>query len=290
MDLKITDVRAHPGDSAFLLDDGHTAILYDTGFAFTGYAVADNIQKALGTRPLDYILLTHSHYDHALGTPYICARYPDAKVVAGEYAVKIFGKPTARAVMRDLDQKFAMRCGVGDYEDRIDELHVDIPVADGDVIRAGTLELVAVALLGHTKCSIAYYLPRQKILLSCETLGVYDGGRLIVPSYLVGYEMTLASIDKAKALDIDRILLPHCGLLDAEKTAFYLQNCRQSAVDTAQSIRSILEKGGTLEDAEQFFIHTFYREGVPAIYPEDAMRLNTSIMVKLLNRELLNNV
>lgn len=287
MNLKITDVRAHPGDSAFLLDDGQTAILYDTGFAFTGYAVADNIQKALGSRQLDYIFLTHSHYDHALGTPYICARYPDARVVAGEYAVKIFGKPTARALMRELDRKFANRCGVGEYEDRIDELHVDIPVADGDAVQAGSMEFTAVALPGHTKCSVAYYLPRERLLLSCETLGVYDGGKLIVPSYLVGYQMTLQSIDKARKLPIDRILLPHCGLQDAEKTAYYLQNCRKSAVETAQAIRNILEKGG---DAEQYFWDTFYRDGVPAIYPEDAMRLNTGIMVRLLEKELLQNV
>ena len=93
MNLKITDVRAHPGDSAFLVDDGVTSVLYDTGFAFTGYAIADNIRKVLGERQLDYIFLTHSHYDHALGSAYICARYPDVKVVAGEYAVKIFAKP-----------------------------------------------------------------------------------------------------------------------------------------------------------------------------------------------------
>ena len=35
--LSITDVRIHPGDSAFLLDDGQTAILYDTGFGFPAY-------------------------------------------------------------------------------------------------------------------------------------------------------------------------------------------------------------------------------------------------------------
>ena len=64
--LKITDVRANPGDSAFLIDDGITAILYDSGFAFTGYAVADNIKSALGERTLDYIFLTHSHYDMAM--------------------------------------------------------------------------------------------------------------------------------------------------------------------------------------------------------------------------------
>ena len=56
--MKITDVRAVPGDSAFLLDDGKTAILCDTGFAFTGCTVAENIKKALGDRPLDYISMT----------------------------------------------------------------------------------------------------------------------------------------------------------------------------------------------------------------------------------------
>ena len=116
-ELKITDVRVHKGDSAFLIDDGDTAILYDTGFAFTGYAVADKIKAILGERKLDYILLTHSHYDHALGSAYALKYWPDAKVVAGEYVTKIFAKPSARAVMRDLDRKVAKQCNIDNYED-----------------------------------------------------------------------------------------------------------------------------------------------------------------------------
>ena len=287
MNLKIIDVRAHPGDSAFLLDDGVTSVLYDTGFAFTGYAVADNIRKALGERQLDYIFLTHSHYDHALGSAYICSRFPDVKVVAGEYAVKIFAKPTARAVMRDLDRKFAIRCGAADYEDLIDEIRVDIPVKDGDVIRAGNMTFTVVELPGHTKCSVGYYLASEKLLLSSETLGVYDGGEMVVPSYLVGYQMTLDSIAKAEKLDIENILLPHYGLLDREKTAFYLSKCRKNAADTAEKILDILKNGGSHEDAVAWFRDAFYREGVPAIYPEDAMMLNTNIMVNLIEKELL---
>ena len=34
--IKILDMRVVPGDSGFLLDDGETSILYETGFAFTG--------------------------------------------------------------------------------------------------------------------------------------------------------------------------------------------------------------------------------------------------------------
>ena len=84
--IQITDVRAVPGDSAFLLDDGKTSILYDSGFAFTGNAVADNIAKVLKKRTLDYIFLTHSHYDHALGSVYAAKRYPQVKIVAGSLA------------------------------------------------------------------------------------------------------------------------------------------------------------------------------------------------------------
>ena len=94
-EIKITDVRALVGDSAFLIDDGKTAIMYDSGFAFTGYEVADKIKKILGDRKLDYIFLTHSHYDHALGSVYALKYWPDAKVVAGEYAAKIFAKDSA---------------------------------------------------------------------------------------------------------------------------------------------------------------------------------------------------
>lgn len=288
MTIKVTDVRAVPGDSAFLLDDGATAILYDSGFGFTGDTVAEKIRRALGERKLDYIFLTHSHYDHVLGSACVLARYPEAKVVAGEYAAAVFARPSARQRMRQLDRKFAERCGVSEYKDRVDELRVDIPVKDGDVIHAKTMDFVVVALPGHTKCSVGFYLPAEKLLLSTETLGVYDGGELVVPSYLVGFEMTLSSIARAEKLEIETLLLPHYGLLDREKTRFYLANCRKSALETADAIKSIFERGGTHDDAVACFREKFYRGGIPDIYPEDAMLLNTNIMVDLIEKELVD--
>lgn len=284
--LKITDVRALPGDSAFLIDDGKTAILYDSGFAFTGYAVADKIKVALGERSLDYIFLTHSHYDHALGSAYALKYWPEAKVVAGEYAVGIFGKPSARAVMRDLDRKFAARCGITEYEDLIDTLRVDIPVKDGDVIRAGSLRFTAVNLPGHTRCSVGFYLAENRLLLGTETLGVYDGDKTIVPSYLVGYRMALESIEKAKKLVIDNILLPHFGLLTKEQTAYYLENGPKSAVETGEKIAGILRSGGSKEDCMAYFEARFYHGYIRTIYPRDAMELNTRIMIDLIEKEL----
>ena len=105
--LKIQNVGAFPGGDAFLLDDGNGACLLDTGFGFCGEALAVHVRRALAERPLDAILLTHSHYDHACGAPHVQALYPDAPVLAHEYAAQVFQKPGAKRVMREMDQSAA---------------------------------------------------------------------------------------------------------------------------------------------------------------------------------------
>jgi len=286
MSIKRTDVRCQKGDAAFLLDDGKTAVLYDTGFGFTGYNVADNIKKVLGDRPLDYIFLTHSHYDHALGSAYILRRYPTAKVVAGSYAAGIFKRDGAKRVMKELDKKFAEKCGVFDYEFLGDELKVDIAVEDGDVIKAGDMEFKVLSLPGHTRCSVGYYCEKERLFLSCESIGVYDGGDTILPSYLIGYGASIASIERVEKLDIKYLVAPHYGLLDEKQTAFFLRNMKSAAVDLAQDLVDRIKKGHSDEEIIQHFIDKYWHGYKREISPIDAFRLNSSITINLIKKEL----
>ena len=284
---KITDVRELPGDSAFLIDDGETAVLYDTGFGFTGYAVSDRIAAELGDRDLDYILLTHSHYDHVLGTPYIKRRYPGARVVAGSYAARIFSKESARATMRRLDRSHAATCGVTDYEDLVDELAVDIEVEDGDVLECGSMTFEVIGLPGHTKCSVGFNLQGHDILLGTETLGVYFGGDRYLPSCLVGYGMTLDSLGRVRDLGRGGMVIPHYGYVDPGEAARFLERSESNLRMIADRITGILSSGGTKEDAIAYFTDGFYDDEVRKVYPVDAFELNTGIMVDLFRRELL---
>ena len=283
--LAITDLRVLPGDSAFLVDDGETAILYDSGFAFTGEGLVKNVQNALGSRNLDYIFLTHSHYDHALGSAYVKRAYPGAKVAASSYAAKIFHKPSARALMRKLDRAFAHENGVDSYEDLIDEMQVDIALEDGDVIDAGSMRFTAVALPGHTLCSMGFYEESRKLLLACETSGVYDGGNVIIPCFLKSLQMTLDSIRKMESMDIRQLLLPHFGAADEQRTAFYLQNAYAATQRTAQAMAELFRAGGSVEDAAAYFKDTFHRNNIRTLYPPAAMELNTRIMAELIRKE-----
>lgn len=283
--MTVTDVRIVPGDSGFLIDDGTTAILYDTGFGFTGELMADKLQLLLGERPLDYIFLTHSHYDHALGAANVAKRYPGVRIVAGRYAKGIFEKASARAVMRDLDQKAAQSLGMAGQPDLTGELRVDIPVEGGDTVLCGSMEFTVIPLPGHTRCSIGFYLAENRLLLSTETLGVYFGDGVCLPSYLVSYELTLGSFQRAMELEIDRILLPHYGLIQGEEARSYLPFARQVAVDVAQMIRSLLKSGKSHQETAELFKERFYLPNVAPTYPIDAFKMNTDIMIRLLEQE-----
>lgn len=285
MNLRITDVRCQKGDAAFLIDDGKTSVLYDTGFGFTGFAVAENIKRCLGERPLDYIFLTHSHYDHALGSAYILRHYPNAKVVAGKYAVDIFKRDGAKRTMKALDDKFAEKCGITDYEFLGDELKVDLAVDEGDIICAGDMKFEVICLPGHTRCCVGYYLEKEALLLSNETLGVYDGAKMIVPSFLVSFSDTLSSIDKVEKLNISAIVAPHLGLLSKAQTEYFLENMRSAAQSAAEELLHSIKNGLNDEEIIAQFKGKYWSGYIKEIYPEDAITLNTSIMLQLIKKE-----
>ena len=287
MNIKILDVRCQKGDASFLIDDGKTTILYDTGFGFTGSAITENVKTYLKERQLDYIFLTHSHYDHVLGCPYVVRAYPNAKVVAGKYAVDIFHRDGAKKVMKELDSQFAKTCGITDYEFLGDELKVDIAVDDGDIVRAGDLEFKVMNLPGHTRCSIGFYCEKEGLFLSSESLGVYDGKETILPLFLVSYFDTIASIEKIEKLNITSFLAAHCGLLTEEQKDFFLRNMKFSMQNTAQTILERLKAGFSDEEIVQQFKDKYWQGYVREIYPEDAINLNTSLIIKAVKKELL---
>lgn len=285
--LKVYHVGAIEGDSAYLLVGDNTAILCDSGFAFAGEKLAQNVKEILGDRKLDFILLTHSHYDHVLGSPYVKKLYPQAKTVAGEYAAKIFEKPSAKALMRELDKNNAVAHGVLEYEDLIDNISVDIAVKDNDIITLGDLKFTVLALPGHTKCSVGFYLNDNKLLIGCETLGLYTGENDVMPCFLVGYEMAKSSIKRVMAMDIETILVPHFGLLEGEEAKIYLQKSLENAIDVTEDILDMLEGGADDQEAFEYFSDRFYKGKLKEVYPLDAMTLNTNIMINLIKKELL---
>src|SRR6056297_1424249 len=78
---EIKRVTSGKGGESLLIFTKEKTILYDTGMAYCGDKLIENIQQALNGRTLDYILISHTHYDHIGALPFILDKWPHALVL-----------------------------------------------------------------------------------------------------------------------------------------------------------------------------------------------------------------
>jgi len=283
--FNITNVSPVTGGEGFLLHTDKTSILVDSGFDFCSADMLSNIKNALKDRPLDYIFLTHSHYDHASGVPACRKCWPNVKIVSSNYAKRILSKPTALNLIAEMNEKAANSFGIENYKFSHTEIPVDITVNDGDIVDTGEFKFQVFETPGHTKCTIAYYCESEDFLISNETLGVQMGESFMFPCSLVGYEMTLNSIKKIVDLNPEHLLIPHHGL-ELNTSSNNLFDEAYKNITTLKSV--ILEMHASGASDNEICDHLYgllYTESTKRCQPEDAFILNTSITVPMIIRE-----
>ncbi|MDR0596746.1 MAG: MBL fold metallo-hydrolase [Clostridiales Family XIII bacterium] len=253
----ITNVTGNPGGTSFLVATGGGTFLVDTGLSFSADATAENLRAALAGRGLDYILLTHSHFDHAAGTPTIARAFPEAKVVASEYAAYVFTRPGAREMIRRLDVAAAKFVGAEVGEDTTSELRVDMVVAGGDTISANDTVVRVYNTPGHTNCSMSYYFEREDLFAGSESSG-FMFGDIVWPSFMTSCRDSLAAIDLIEKLAPCHLLLPHSGLLSGEGAKAFPAHIRRETREKAEFILSRHHSGMDEDSIVRDFTREYY--------------------------------
>jgi glyoxylase-like metal-dependent hydrolase (beta-lactamase superfamily II) len=280
--FSLSNVGAMPGSDAFLLlTEGKTALL-DSGFSFCAEMMLDNISRKLAGRDLDYVLLTHSHYDHASGSVYCRKRWPGLQILGSAHSAKVLGKESARSLMRQLNDSAAQQQGVEEYEDLLSRLAIDRVLAEGDEIDLGKMRLRVLELPGHTRCSIGFYAEKEKLLLGCETLGVLADKRLVMPCCLVSYEDSLRALDRVGKLEVESLLLPHTGLLQGVECGQFLADAKYWLEKSRRRIRKAHAAGKSEAELRQIFKDLFYTDLTRQNQPEKAFDLNASYIIPLM--------
>lgn len=283
---RVQNVGAVLGGDAFLIITSGKTALVDTGFSFTAPQMVENLKVALNGRPLDYIILTHSHYDHVSGASACKKEWKDAKIVSSQHAAEVFEKPSAVERMRQMNIYATKAFGypADSYSD-MSALHTDIVVKEGDIIDLGPITLRTMEAPGHTWDCLAFWCPEEKMIITCETMGVISGEDSVMPACLVSYAKTMEFIAREKALSPQAIMVPHYGMLYGKDCTKFLDNAVIWNTKYHDMIVDGYGKGLNVEQLKALTKSTFYTDVVRQGQPEEAFDLNNSYMVPMMLRE-----
>jgi len=287
MTLKVVNVGCVTGGEAFLLITEEKTAIVDSGFAFTAKPMVKKMKAELGDRPLDYILLTHSHYDHISGSSLMKKTWPNAKIVSAEYAAKIFEKESAMKTIKKMNRAAALYFKkLPFFIDSLKNTHTDIAVKDGDIIDLGSVKLKVIEAPGHTKDSIAFYYEEERLLVTCETMGALAGNDSIMPACLVSFKSTMDFLDKVEKMRPQKMLYPHYGIIDNEEDCMkVIAWSRRDNTEAKDLIVNAYNEGKDVETIKQMVKDKYYTDIVRKGQPEKAFDLNNKYVVPMIIRE-----
>ncbi len=276
----IVDVTGGQGGKAFLLLGEEKTALIDCGMAYCAANLISNMKQVLHNKVLDYILISHSHYDHIGAIPYLKQEWPSSRVLGAEYAQQVLTRPNALKTIRSLSRQAAKLFAdreLQEYDDAM--LKVENVICDGDSLELGGLRIKVIATKGHTKCSLSFLINNETLFAS-ESTGVINESGRIHPGFITSYSEAIASIQLCQELNPRFIISPHFGLVNENDTLDYWTKCSLAVKETVEFILDLANQGYA---EEQILIkyETLFRDKRSRMeQPINAFRLNAQNMIK----------
>lgn len=285
--MRVVNVGCVVGGEAFLLITEEKAAIIDAGFSFTAKPMVKKMKEELNGRPLDYILLSHSHYDHISGASLMKKEWPEAKIMSAAHAAKVFEKPKTMKTIRKMNRAAAMYFHKSQFfNNNLSRIHTDVVIKDGDIIDLGSAKLEVIEAPGHTWDSLAFWCESERLLMTCETMGVLSSETTIMSASLVSYNKTMEFIDKAEKLRPAKMLYPHFGIIEGEDNCMMVIGwARRDNILGKDTVVEAYNQGKTEEEIKQIVKDKFYTEAVRSGQPEKAFDLNNKYYVPMIIKE-----
>lgn len=282
MNKYINCIARNSSEGQLLIGEEYTALI-DCGMAFCAEETIGNVKKAIGDRPLDYILMTHTHYDHIGALPFFRETWSALRAVTSETGAAVLLKDTPRRVIRELSTVAMREQNIMTdlvYDD--EAFHADIIVKDGDTIPLGGLTAVVLETPGHTRDSLCYHIPEMDLIILNETPGVLMPDGTLYPCFLTSYTDTINSIEKCKKTGCKNLALPHRGIVSPEDTMNFFDRAiaaNAACRDFILSVKNLPE-----EQLLEKYCEKYYSEVLSTFQPKEAFYANARATIACVNQ------
>jgi glyoxylase-like metal-dependent hydrolase (beta-lactamase superfamily II) len=190
----------------YLLDGGAECVLIDAGGGRDPGAIVRLIEAdGLSPERVRCLLLTHAHADHAAGAAGLRERL-GVRVLASPETAAIVSRGDARGASLEA----AKAAGGYPADFAYPACPVDGELADGATVRAGEIEVEAVATPGHAAGHLSYVLRRGGRTSVFSGDALFFGGRILLQHTRdCSVEDSIRSVERLAALSVDGLYPGH---------------------------------------------------------------------------------
>jgi glyoxylase-like metal-dependent hydrolase (beta-lactamase superfamily II) len=213
-----------PGSHVYLIKGSKKNVLIDTGTtAFYPHLRALLQELHLGPKDIDFVILTHEHFDHIGATTFF---FDTAAVAAHRLAAN-------KIEMQDEFVTMMKCCNISSRPFR-----ADIWLEDQCLIDLGNYKLQAIHTPGHTSGCLCLYEDKEKMLFSGDT--VFAGGILSGISSSGNISDYMNSLQRLISLKVEHLCPGHGKTSDDPE---------EDILRGLEAARSLMEDTKTIFDA-----------------------------------------
>jgi len=264
---------------------GKENFLIDTSISALRENIHKKIKSLLPDKPLNHILLTHSHYDHTGSAPYLQEKF-NTSISGSKRTMELLQKEEVRAFIGDMNTRFNNVLGISGKAEFPELKKLNI-LKEGDRINIDDSRYFEViSSPGHTKCSLSFLLMPEIVLFPGDAAGVLERNKKIKPLFLSDYTSYVLSLKKLLEVEAEMLCPPHNNyIIGKEKVRAHLQLALESAIDLKNKIIRALENGAGIEEVSESILKKEFP--LPVVEgPKRAFNINLNSMVRAVEKLL----
>ena len=211
--------------------------------------------KEMSAFPPDYVIITHSHWDHSQGVPLL-----RKKANQEQKTFEVFASEKAIPLLEDQSYNNVFKTT------KFDNITDVSPLKEGDIVDLEGLMLEIIDVPGHSKDHIALYDESNKNIFLGDSIGIKIGDNAFLSPIMPPFWDTnefYTTLEKLKQIPFESVCLDHFGYIYGDEAKSILDESRK-ITDQEWSIYEVAEQNGKLDDLD-FLVELFIRDMKPVI-------------------------
>lgn len=273
-----------------LVDGGGELALLGGAMAYVVPDVLEQLERlGIDERKIARLVILHAHFDHCGMIPILKRRWPWATVTASARAKELLANPRIQqsiAVMnRAAAERFDRVAAVEALGDDFTAAPVEVEevVADGATLRCDEVSMEVLEVPGHSTCSIAIFLPRERALFASDAAGIGYGG-FFLSAGNSNFDLYQQSLARMAALDVELLAKEHYGVHTGDDARRYLAGSIEDARRTRALIEAAVARAGDSAQAVDEVVDALAAGAPEGFLPRDVIAMVVGQMVRYVAR------